>query len=290
MGYIIVIPSYNRANLLNKKTLKVLNEYHIPRNVIYVFVANKEEEEIYKKTLNLDYYGHLIVGVKGLKNQRNFISSYFKEGNEILNLDDDIGGFKILKHKSSLKSSLKTKKSKIGIENNRIENNNIKTIKNQKRKSYRKDYFLETLGNLDNFIKSSFNILRKNKLYLWGIYPIANPYFMDPKMTTDLKLIVGPCWGVINRHDNDLVLTIDEKEDVERTLQYYSKDNGVVRFNNISVQTTYYKTPGGMQTDKRDRKKDAYESAIYLNKKYPNLTKLYLGKKSGYAEVKLKKF
>ena len=99
MGYIIVIPSYNRANLLNKKTLKVLNEYHIPRNVIYVFVANKEEEEIYKKTLNLDYYGHLIVGVKGLKNQRNFISSYFKEGNEILNLDDDIGGFKILKHK-----------------------------------------------------------------------------------------------------------------------------------------------------------------------------------------------
>jgi hypothetical protein len=282
MGYIIVIPSYNRADLLNRKTLKVLNEYHIPRDVIYVFVANKEEEEIYKKTLNPDYYGHLIVGVKGLKNQRNFISSYFKEGQEILNLDDDIGGFKILKHKSFSKSSSKTKKSKIGIKNN-------KTKKNQKRKSYRKDYFLETLGNLDNFIKSSFKILRENKLYLWGIYPIANPYFMFPEMTTDLKLIVGPCWGVINRHDNDLVSTIDEKEDVERTLQYYSKDNGVVRFNNVSVQTTYYKTPGGMQTDKRDRKKDAYESAVYLNNKYPNLTKLYLGKKSGYAEVKLKK-
>jgi hypothetical protein len=279
MNYIIAIPSYNRANLLNRKTLKVLNDYHIPRNIIYVFVANKEEEEIYKKILNPDYYGHLIVGLKGLKNQRNFISKYFKEGQEILNLDDDIGGFKILKHKSSLK----TKKSKIRIENNR-------TKKNQKRKSYRKDYFLETLGNLDIFIKSSFEILRKNKLYLWGIYPISNPYFMYPEMTSDLKLIVGPCWGVINRHDNDLVLTIDEKEDVERTLQYYSKDNGVVRFNNVSVQTTYYKTPGGMQTDKRDRKKDAYESAVYLNKKYPNLTKLYLGKKSGYAEVKLKEF
>jgi len=282
MGYIVVIPSYNRADLLNRKTLKVLNEYHIPRDVIYVFVANKEEEEIYKKTLNPDFYGHLIVGVKGLKNQRNFISSYFKEGQEILNLDDDIGGLKILKHKSSLKTLKKVNK------NNRTENIKIKTIKNQKRKSYRKDYFLETLGNLDNFIKSSFKILRKNKLYLWGIYPISNPYFMFPETTTDLKLIVGPCWGVINRHDNDLILTIDEKEDVERTLQYYSKDNGVVRFNNISVQTTYYKTPGGMQTDKRDRKKDAYESAVYLNKKYPNLTKLFLGKKSGYAEVKLK--
>ena len=92
----------------------------------------------------------------------------------------------------------------------------------------------------------------------------------------------------VSYYNIELVLTIDEKEDVERTLQHYSKDKGVVRFNNISVQTTYYKTPGGMQTDKRDRKKDAYESAVYLNKKYPNLTKLYLGKKSGYAEVKLK--
>ena len=43
-----------------------------------------------------------------------------------------------------------------------------------------------------------------------------------------------------------------------------------------------------MQSDHRDRKHDAYESAIYLNNKYPTLTKLYLGKKSGYAEVKLK--
>jgi hypothetical protein len=43
-----------------------------------------------------------------------------------------------------------------------------------------------------------------------------------------------------------------------------------------------------MQADQRDRKKDALESAIYLNKKYPNLTKLNLSKKSGYAEVKLK--
>ena len=204
------------------------------------------------------------------------------EGQEILNLDDDIGGFKILKHKSSLKSFKKSFKIKKEKEFN--------TIKREKRKSYRKDYFLETLGNLDNFIKNSFEILKKNKLYLWGIYPIANPYFMYPEITTDLKLIVGPCWGVINRHDKELVLTIDEKEDVERTLQYYTKDKGVVRFNNISVQTTYYKTPGGMQTDKRDRKKDAYQSAVYLNQKYPNLTKLYLGKKSGYAEVKLKNY
>jgi hypothetical protein len=261
--YVIAIPSYQRADLLNRKTLKTLSKYNIPRNRIYVFVANKEEELIYKEKLNNEFYGHIVLGVKGLKNQRNFISKYFPEGQEILNMDDDIGGFKILKHK--------------------LPNQPVDSTQN-----YRKGYFLDTLYDLDDFIRMSFKNLKKNNLFLWGIYPIANPYFMFPTTTLDLKLIVGPVWGAINRHDKDLILTIDEKEDVERTLQYYTKDGGVMRFNNIWVQTTYYKTPGGMQADKRDRKQDAIESAIYLNKKYPNLTKLHFGKKSGYAEVKLK--
>jgi hypothetical protein len=261
--YVVAIPSYQRADLLNKKTLKTLADHKIPKNRIYVFVANKTEEIIYKKTLDQSLYGHLIVGEKGLKNQRNFISRYFPQGQYILNMDDDIGDFKILKHRSV---SQKIKSTQ----------------------SYRKEYYLETLTNLNDFLNNSFKLLKKHNLYLWGVYPISNPYFMTPTISTDLKLIVGPVWGSINRHDNDLILTIDEKEDVERTLQHYLKDGGVIRFNNICVQTTYYKTPGGMQADKRDRKQDAFESAIYLNKKYPTLTTLYLGKKSGYAEVKLK--
>lgn len=263
--YVIAIPSYQRADLLNRKTLKTLADHNIPRNRIYVFVANKTEEQIYKEKLNKDWYGHLIVGVKGLKNQRNFISRYFPDGKEILNMDDDIGGFRILKHKNPHLSVKQTQ-------------------------TYRQDYYLEQLSKdkLDDFIQGCFKKLKSLGLFLWGIYPIANPYFMTPTETTDLRLIVGPVWGSINRHDKDLILTIDEKEDVERTLQYYSKDKGVLRINYISAMTTYYKTPGGMQSDQRDRKKDAYESAIYLNQKYPSLTTLFLGKKSGYAEVKLK--
>jgi hypothetical protein len=261
--YVVAIPSYQRADLLNKKTLKTLADHKIPQNRIYVFVANKTEEDIYRQTLNKDFYGHLIVGEKGLKNQRNFISRYFNVGQCILNMDDDIGNFKTLYHH---KVSQKIRSSQ----------------------SYRKGYYLKSILNLDEFLNNSFKLLKKHKLFIWGVYPIANPYFMTPTISSDLKLIVGPVWGSINRHDKDLILTLDEKEDVERTLQYYVKDHGVIRFNNICVQTTYYKTPGGMQADKRDRKKDALESAIYLNKKYPTLTKLYLEKKSGYAEVKLK--
>jgi hypothetical protein len=208
--YVVAIPSYQRADLLNKKTLKTLADHKISKNRIYVFVANKTEEIIYKKTLDQSLYGHLIVGEKGLKNQRNFISRYFPQGQYILNMDDDIGDFKILKHRSV---SQKIKSTQ----------------------SYRKGYYLETLTNLNDFLNNSFKLLKKHNLYLWGVYPISNPYFMTPTISTDLKLIVGPVWGSINRHENDLILTIDEKEDVERTLQHYLKDGGVIRFNNICV-------------------------------------------------------
>lgn len=254
--YVIVIPSYQRADLLKRKTLKTLAEYKIPRTRIYIFVANQEEKEIYKNKLDPNTYGHLIVGEKGLKNQRNFISRYFSTGKEILNLDDDLAGFNIIKTHG-------------------------KTFN-------KKDNYLTRLPDLDIFIKEAFKILKQHKAYIWGVYPINNAYFMTPSTTFDLRLIVGPCWGNINRQDKDLILTIDEKEDVERTLQYYVKDHTVVRFNNISVDTSYYVNPGGMQGLGRDRKKDALESAIYLNQKFPDLTQLHLTKKSGVAEVKLK--
>jgi hypothetical protein len=274
--YIIAIPSYKRAELLKLKTLSVLQKYKIPRTRIYIFVADKDEEKIYTETIPIEMYGKIIVGERGLKNQRNFISKFFPKGQEIVNMDDDIAGFNYLAYKSkSLKKSLKKSMKLNHGENNENINNKYNA-------------YLRVLENLDLFFKNGFKSLKQNNLFLWGIYPINNAYFMSPKMTLDLRLIVGPCWGNINRHDTDLILTIDEKEDVERTLQYYVKDRGVIRFNNISVQTTYYSTKGGMQSFGRDRKKDALESAEYLNKKYPKLTKLYLTKKSGVAEVRLK--
>jgi hypothetical protein len=112
---------------------------------------------------------------------------------------------------------------------------------------------------------------------------------MNDKVTTDLRFIVGPFWGVINRHSSDLFATIDEKENVERTIKYYIKDKGVLRFNNIAIETKYYKNPGGMQASRKkgSRKVAALKSAKYLAKKYPHYAKLHLTKKSGHPEVKL---
>jgi hypothetical protein len=62
-------------------------------------------------------------------------------------------------------------------------------------------------------------------------------------------------------------------------------DQKVLRFNNISIVTKYYKTPGGMQSEKKNRKTEALKSAKYLHKKYPNITKIKLTKKSGVPEI-----
>jgi len=256
MDYIIAIPTYKRSQSISQKTLKVLRKHRIHKEKIYLFVANKDEKKEYQRNVPSKYYGNMIVGKLGLKNQRNFINKYFPEGQYIVEMDDDIDSILQIENKQD-----PTKR----IYNNLI---NIK--------------------GLNNFFNKAFKILKKNNLYLWGIYPVANGYFMTPTITHDLRFIVGPLWGMINRHDPNLQQTIDEKENVERTLQFYHQDKGLIRFNFITIKTSYYRNPGGMQYENKNRKQTALNSAQYLVKKYPQYTKLYLKKKSGYAEVKLK--
>lgn len=85
----IVIPSLSRADILIERTLPLLLEfYEIDPKTIYVFVVEEELEE-YKNKINNDKV-NVIVGVKGIAEQRAFISNYFDEGQFILSLDDDI--------------------------------------------------------------------------------------------------------------------------------------------------------------------------------------------------------
>ena len=73
--YVIAIPSYKRAHILKEKTLDLLKRQKIPKQKIYIFVANKKEHDEYKKVLP-PYYHKIIIGKVGMKNIRNFISGY----------------------------------------------------------------------------------------------------------------------------------------------------------------------------------------------------------------------
>ena len=90
MDYVICIPSYKRSDLCNVKTLTTLMEHNISKSKIYVFVANKKEYEEYVNVLETNKYYKLIIGKKGLVQQREFISNYFKTGQHIVYFDDDV--------------------------------------------------------------------------------------------------------------------------------------------------------------------------------------------------------
>jgi len=253
--YIIAIPSYKRSITLDEKTLRVLQEYKINKDIIYIFVANEDEYDNYKNTLD-PYYKEIIIGEKGMSNIRNFITNYFVEDTKIFFIDDDIDGFF--------------------------------EVYNDIEPYDKKNNYLERLPDLDKFIKKGFNTLKKEGCNLFGVYPVKNPFFMKPdKLTTDLRYIIGFCYGVFNT--KDLKVTIDHGEDYERTILYYINDNKVVRFNNVTCQTKCYKKNSGGMNIKDERNNEMiFNSINYIQSKFPDLCQLRLSKTRGTAELKLK--
>ena len=177
--YRIAIPSYNRADMIQVKTLALLNRHGIPPIKIDIFVANRDQYDLYASKVPKFLYDQLIIGHLGLKNQRNFINNYYPEGEQIVQMDDDLSRIVelVIQPRITNKSKLKS------------------NSKSQQRISTRT---LKPITDLNAFIKKAFNICRERGIYLWGVYPLANSRFMSPRMTTDLRFIVGPFWGIIN--------------------------------------------------------------------------------------------
>ena len=138
--------------------------------------------------------------------------------------------------------------------------------------------------DLDHLAREAFDLTKRVGLRLWGIYPVKNPMFMKPTVTGDLRYIEGAFWGVLNRHD--MYVTLDDKEDFERSIRRYMRDGGVLRFNFAAMITRFYTEPGGMQEVRTEVR--VTESARYLAEKYPRLATLNTTKKSGHVELRLR--
>jgi hypothetical protein len=244
----VAIPSYKRPETLRDKTLTVLKHYRIPASKITVFVADKEQEKLYKDTLKEGSYGKIIVGIVGMGAIRNFISDYYPVGTQIVNIDDDIKGF--LEYDAS-----KPRKEK-------------------------------PLRSLLAVIKKGFTECEKAEARLWGVYPVANGFFMKPKISTDLRYVIGSFWGCINAGTKAVKITLDDKEDYERSILYYKADGAIIRLNMVAPISSYYKEPGGMQEERTKQRVE--KSARWLVKTYPDLAVLNPSKKSGFMEVRLR--
>ena len=72
-SYIVAIPTYNRINEVIHKTLNTLKEGKVSKQKIFLFVANKEQEKLYEDSVPKSMYHKIVVGEKGIRNQRKFI-------------------------------------------------------------------------------------------------------------------------------------------------------------------------------------------------------------------------
>jgi hypothetical protein len=211
--YIICIPSYKRPEICKTQTLSVLKDNSIDQHKIYVYVANKDEYDLYSQTLDKNAYNKIIIGKKGLVQQREFIMKQWPEEKRIVFLDDDIKSIDL-----SLSPLFK---------------------------SHNLDYFIKYA-----FVQCVKNGAYIWGVYpVFNVF-FRKP---TPEISTCLKYIVGAFYGIINRPNlNSLKLIITrkngQKEDVERSIKYFINDKIMLRFNRVGFVTKYYGKEGGLGT------------------------------------------
>ena len=83
--YLICIPSYDRWTTIGKNTLSMLEKNNISKDKIEIYVVEEQYENY--KNMYPDY--KIVIGVKGLVNQRNFILLQ-NQNKDIIFIDDDV--------------------------------------------------------------------------------------------------------------------------------------------------------------------------------------------------------
>lgn len=249
MAYVIAIPSYNRSDVCNSKTLKALQDNHIKKSQIYVFVV-KEEENEYLTKLDSSRYGKLIVGKSGLCAQKTFIENYFDKFEAIIYIDDDITHFDL-----SESDIFKTKSL---------------------------DYFFRAAFQICIEAKSYIwgvypcynSYFRRNRKEL---------------STDLNFLIGGLHGVINRPHNKCLKYTItnnygSSKEDVEKSIKYYKYDGIVLRFNRIAYASKICQSGGlGNMHTRLENEKNA---SLHLKREYPDMGEVSV-KKDGWHDFKI---
>lgn len=146
---------------------------------------------------------------------------------------------------------------------------------------------LAPVGSLPELFEEGFGHAADAGAGLWGIYPVPNPYFMRPGVRTDLRYIEGGFWGAVLDGSPHQQVTMDDKEDYERSIRYYLADGAVVRIDYFTFRANYYTEPGGMQETRTPARVDS--AARTLAARYPDLATLNTTKRSRpFTELRLK--
>ena len=252
----IAIPSYNRALMLQVKTLATLERAGITDGIT-IFVANEQERTLYRERIKK--YS-IVVGALGITKQRNFIKRYYTKKNDcILVLDDDIERFET-----------------IDDNKNFVEITDLKTLFT--------DCFIEAKNNNVNLwgIYGARNPM-------W-IARTKTPFNLG------LSFLIGCCYGYIVEEDMKPYMMDERivcKQDYEQSLLHYFEKGNVLRFNKITILTKFYSKGGlgekeaRLEANKNDTDILCEKYPLYFNRKVRKCGTHEVMFKRNYAKLEM---
>lgn len=244
MSFKVAIPSYRRSDVIMDKTLATLRRGGVALSDIYIFVTDDEQAAYQKECPGYQ----IIVGLKGLVEQRSFIQGFFPLDTNIVMMDDDV--------------------------------TQIYQPLSQKVK--------EEVLDLPSLFFRMILRMNSEKVSICGCYPVDNIKFAfdNKEVTTYFRYLVGVLTIIKNKRDPELQVDPSDTahEDKIRTLKYYLKEGKTLRFNHVCVKTAYY-AKGGLSSFFENRLKQHSEQSEELCKKYPKYFKPKIVKRNKVVDV-----
>lgn len=148
------------------------------------------------------------------------------------------------------------------------------------------DLTRQPVPSLKDVIERGFRVALEEGCRLWGIYPVANPFFMKEGHRTTLSYIPGVMFGLIKK--GDTIIPPEGKCDFYTSCWYYKQDGKVVRLQDISPIANYYTAPGGRLAISNGRMNEEKEGAEKVVKDFPDWATLYIRKRTGNPEIRLR--
>jgi hypothetical protein len=200
VDYVIAIPTYHRAQAFGDWTYKMLKDASLLHMVV-LFLQCPEDVRDYGEA-----YPDLKVveSPQGLLETANFISQHFPAGTNIVQLHDDVKH--IVKFVSKAQS--------------------------------------EEVDDVDAVFTEAFRLMQAHRLGLGGMFPYNNT-FHKPKhaVTTDLSFVHDPVTFIHLYGDRSPVVLqkqFEQKQDYHRSIEFYKRDDGVLRLNHYAFEHQGY--------------------------------------------------
>ena len=251
MDYVVVVPSYRRAEICKNQTLAVLERLKVDKERIHVFVANEEEEAIYRSVLSDEY--KIVVGVRGISDQRKFYHNYFPKDTRIVSIDDDMAEL------------LELGEGKL----------------------------VPTLYTLDDIVEMGYTNAEKYGARMWGINPTMNHFFLKNHVSIGLRYICANFMGTYAKDwifcDPDRRMT-PTGEDHHSTLRGFTQYGSVVRLEFLCPKTKYFASGGidACVTENGDTRAERHASELrWVQGRYPDLSSIQI-KAGGVVNLRLK--